>query len=157
MEKTTVVEKAQNRLVRELDTRESFARPTAWRPPETLPSPDKRPGWEHRWVRISFLGQPDPSNTSSKLREGYEPVKAEEYPELLVHASTEGRFKGNIEVGGFLLWRIPEECLKQREAYYANQSRAQMESVDNNFLKDSDPRMPLFSNKQSKVTFGSGG
>jgi hypothetical protein len=103
------------------------------------------------------LGQPDPSNTSSKLREGYEPVKAEEYPELLVHASTEGRFKGNIEVGGLLLCRIPEEFLKQREAYYANQSRAQMESVDNNFLKDSDPRMPLFSNKQSKVTFGSGG
>ena len=157
MEKTTVAEKAQNRLVRELDTRESFARPTAWRPPETLPSPDDRPGWKHRWIRISMLGQADPGNTSSKLREGYEPVKAEEYPELLVHASTEGRFKGNIEVGGLLLCRIPEEFLKQREAYYANQSRAQMESVDNNFLKDSDPRMPLFSNKQSKVTFGSGG
>jgi hypothetical protein len=157
MEKTTVVEKAQNRLVRELDTRETFARPTAWRPPETLPSPDDRPGWKHRWIRISMLGQADPGNTSSKLREGYEPVKAEEYPELLVHASTEGRFKGNIEVGGLLLCRIPEEFLKQRDAYYANQNKAQMESVDNNFLKDSDPRMPLFSNKQSKVTFGSGG
>ena len=104
-----------------------------------------------------MLGQADPGNTSSKLREGYEPVKAEEYPELLVHASTEGRFKGNIEVGGLLLCRIPEEFLKQREAYFANQNKAQMESVDNNFLKDSDPRMPLFSNKQSKVTFGSGG
>jgi hypothetical protein len=157
MEKTTVAEKAQNRLVRELDTRESFARPTAWRPPETLPSPDDRPGWKHRWVRISMLGQADPGNTSSKLREGYEPVKAEEYPELLVHASTEGRFKGNIEVGGLLLCRIPEEFLKQRDAYYANQNKAQMESVDNNFLKDSDPRMPLFSDKKSKVTFGSGG
>ena len=69
MEKT--LDKTQNRLVRELDSRESFARPTAWRPPETLPSPDKRPGWDHRWVRISMLGQADPSNTSSKLREGY--------------------------------------------------------------------------------------
>ena len=157
MEKTTVAEKAQNRLVRELDTRESFARPTAWRPPETLPSPDDRPGWKHRWIRISMLGQADPGNTSSKLREGYEPVKAEEYPELLVHASTEGRFKGNIEVGGLLLCRIPEEFLKQRDAYYANQNKAQMESVDNNFLKDSDPRMPLFSDKKSKFTFGSGG
>jgi hypothetical protein len=157
MEKTTVVEKAQNRLVRELDTRESFARPTAWRPPETLPSPDDRPGWKHRWIRISMLGQADPGNTSSKLREGYEPVKAEDYAELLVHASTEGRFKGNIEVGGLLLCRIPEEFLKQRDAYYANQNKAQMESVDNNFLKDSDPRMPLFSDKKSKVTFGSGG
>jgi len=154
MEKT--LDKTQNRLVRELDSRESFARPTAWRPPETLPSPDKRPGWEHRWVRISMLGQADPSNISSKLREGYEPCKAEEYPELLVHASTEGRFKGNVEVGGLLLCRIPEEFLTQRSAYYANQNKAQMESVDNNFLRDSDPRMPLFASKQSKVTFGSG-
>ena len=157
MEQTTTVGKAQNRSTRELDTRESFARPTAWRPPETLPSPDDRPGWKHRWIRIRMLGQADPGNTSSKLREGYEPVKAEEYPELLVHASTEGRFKGNIEVGGLLLCRIPEEFLKQRDAYYANQNKAQMESVDNNFLKDSDPRMPLFSDKKSKVTFGSGG
>ena len=154
MEKT--LDKTQNRLVRELDSRESFARPSAWRPPETLPSPDKRLGWDHRWVRISMMGQSDPSNISSKLREGYEPCKAEDYPELLVHASTEGRFKGNVEVGGLLLCRIPEEFLKQRADYYANQNKAQMESVDNNFLRDSDPRMPLFSNKQSKVTFGSG-
>ena len=149
-------EKSQNRLVRELDSRESFSRPTAWRPPETLPSPVPRPGWTHRWVRISMMGQADPSNTSSKLREGYEPCKADEYPELLVHASTEGRFKGNVEVGGLLLCRIPEEFLKQRDAYYANQNKAQMESVDNNFLRDSDPRMPLFSDKKSKVSFGSG-
>ena len=154
MEKT--LDKTQNRLVRELDSRESFARPNAWRPPETLPSPDKRPGWDHRWVRISMMGQSDPSNISSKLREGYEPCKAEDYPELLVHASTEGRFKGNVEVGGLLLCRIPEEFLTQRSAYYANQNKAQMESVDNNFLRDSDPRMPLFSSKQSKVSFGSG-
>jgi hypothetical protein len=103
-----------------------------------------------------MMGQADPSNTSSKLREGYEPCKADEYPELLVHASTEGRFKGNVEVGGLLLCRIPEEFLKQRDAYYANQNKAQMESVDNNFLRDSDPRMPLFSDKKSKVSFGSG-
>lgn len=152
----TSKEKSQNRLVRELDSRESFSRPTAWRPPETLPSPDPRPGWTHRWVRISMMGQADPSNTSSKLREGYEPCKADDYPELLVHASTEGRFKGNVEVGGLLLCRIPEEFLKQRDAYYANQNKAQMESVDNNFLRDSDPRMPLFSDKKSKVSFGSG-
>ena len=154
MEKT--LDKTQNRLVRELDGREFFTRPTAWRPPETLPSPDKRPGWDHRWIRISMMGQADPSNTSAKLREGYEPCKAEDYPELLVHASTEGRFKGNVEVGGLLLCRIPEEVLKQRSAYYANQNKAQMESVDNNFLRDNDPRMSKFSEKSTKVTFGSG-
>jgi hypothetical protein len=151
-----IAEKSPNRMVRELDSRTASMRPQAWRPPETLPSPDPRPGWTHRYIRISMVGQADPSNISSKLREGYEPCKAEEYPELLVHATPEGRFKGNVEIGGLLLCRIPSEFLEQREAYYANQNKAQMESVDNNFLRDSDPRMPLFSDKRSKVTFGSG-
>jgi hypothetical protein len=146
----------QNRLDRKLEDRTVSQRPTAWRPPETLPSPDARPGWSHRWIRTGILGSADPSNISSKLREGYEPCKAEEYPELMMHATTEGRFKGNIEVGGLLLCRIPSEFLEQRSAYYANQNKSQMESVDNNFLRESDPRMPLFSDKKSKVTFGSG-
>jgi hypothetical protein len=151
------VEKTQNRLARELDTPVARApRPTSWQAPEALPSPDPREGITHRWVRTSFMGRPDAQNVSSKFREGYEPVKAEDYPELLVHASTEGRFKGNVEVGGLLLCRIPEEFLKQRSAYYANQNKAQMESVDNNFLRDSDPRMSKFSEKSTKVTFGSG-
>lgn len=147
---------SQNRMKREVDSRAVAQRPTAWRPPETLPSPDDRPGWKHRWIRTSTMGTSDPGNISSKLREGYEPCKAEEYPELMMHASTEGRFKGNIEVGGLLLCRIPDEFLAQRMKYYDEQNKAQMESVDNNFLRESDPRMPLFSEKKSKVTFGSG-
>jgi hypothetical protein len=156
MEQAQMATKSQNRLARELDTREVFARPAMWRPPETLPMPDNRPGWSHRYVRISTLGTADPSNISSKLREGYEPCKAEDYPELMMHASTEGRFKGNIEVGGLLLCRIPSEFMDQRAAHYAQISKAQTESVDNNFLRENDPRMPLFSEKRSKVTFGSG-
>ena len=158
MEQTTQSQTAgrQNRMARELDSRATFQRPTAWRPPETLPSPDARPGWIHRWVRISMMGSSDAANISSKFREGYEPCKAEDYPELMMHATTEGRFKGNIEVGGLLLCRIPDEFLKQREAYYANQNKAQLDSVDNNFMRESDPRMPLFADRQSKVTFGPG-
>lgn len=148
--------KTQNRTAREADTRQVMQRPEAWRPPEVLPSPDPRPGWSHRWVRTSTMGTADPSNISSKLREGYEPCKAEDYPELMMHATTEGRFKGNVEVGGLLLCRIPDEFLKQRMEYYSNQNKAQMDSVDNNFLRESDPRMPLFSEKKTKVTFGSG-
>lgn len=148
--------KTQNRTAREADTRQVMQRPEAWRPPEVLPSPDPRPGWSHRWVRTSTMGTADPSNISSKLREGYEPCKADDYPELMMHATTEGRFKGNVEVGGLLLCRIPEEFLKQRMDYYSNQNKAQMDSVDNNFLRESDPRMPLFSEKKTKVTFGSG-
>ena len=148
--------KTQNRTARELDTRETFARPEAWRPPETLPMPNDRPGWTHRYVRTSTLGTADPSNISSKLREGYEPCKAEDYPELMMHASTEGRFKGNIEVGGLLLCRIPSEFMAQRAKYYENLNKSQVDSVDNNFLRENDPRMPLFSEKRTKVTFGSG-
>ena len=147
----------QNRRSREADVREVvFKRPEAWRPPEMLPSPDARPGWSHRWVRIASMGAADPTNISSKLREGYEPCKADDYPELMMHASTEGRFKGNIEVGGLLLCRIPEEFMAQRANHYAQQNKAQMESVDNNFLRESDPRMPLFSEKKTKISFGSG-
>jgi hypothetical protein len=118
--------------------------------------PDDRPGWKHRYIRTSVLGNSDPSNISSKLREGYEPCKADDYPELMMHASTEGRFKGGIEVGGLLLCRIPEEFIKQRDTYYDKVTRSQMESVDNSFMKNNDPRMPLFSERNSKVTFGTG-
>ena len=148
--------KTQNRLARELDTRAVTQRPEAWRPPETLPMPEDRPGWKHRYVRTSTLGVADPSNISSKLREGYEPCKAEDYPELMMHATVEGRFKGGIEIGGLLLCRIPEEFLKQRADYYDKQNKSQIDSVDNNFLRENDPRMPLFAERKTKVTFGSG-
>ena len=149
-------EKAQNRLDRELDTRAAMQRPTSWQAPETLPSPNPRPGISHRWVRTSMVGQSDVQNVSSKLREGYEPCKAEDYPEMMMHATTEGRFKGNIEVGGLVLCSIPSEFLVQRDKHCANINKATMESVDNNFMKDNDPRMSKFSEKSTKVTFGSG-
>jgi hypothetical protein len=147
---------AINRKPREAGSREAMQRPTSWRPPETLPSPNPRDGWTHRWVRVSMVGQSDMSNVSSKIREGYEPCKAEDYPEMMLHEMSEGKFKGNIEVGGLMLCRIPSEFLVQRAAFYNNQNKSQMESVDNNYLRESDPRMPVFSDKRSKVTFGSG-
>ena len=156
MDQVQTATKTQNRSARELDTRQMMQRPEAWRPPETLPMPEDRPGWKHRYVRISTMGTADPSNISSKLREGYEPCKAEDYPELMMHATVEGRFKGSIEIGGLLLCRIPEEFLKQRADYYDKQNKSQIDSVDNNFLRENDPRMPLFSERKTKVTFGSG-
>lgn len=147
---------SENRKPREAESRELMQRPESWRPPEVLPEPNDRPGWAHRWVRISMIGASDPANISSKFREGYEPCKADEYPEMMMHATQEGRFKGNIEVGSLLLCRIPEEFIKQREAYYANMNKSQMESVDNTFMRQSDARMPLFSERKSNVTIGNG-
>ena len=146
----------QNRLSRELENRATTRRPHAWAAPETLPMPDDRPGWKHRYVRTSTMGTADPSNISSKFREGYEPCKADEYPEMMMHATQDGRFKGNIEIGGLLLCRIPEEFMVQRAAYYDKQNKAQMDSVDNTFMRDSHPSMQKFSDRQTKVTFGTG-
>jgi hypothetical protein len=153
-----MAEVKQNRLDRELDNRSEWARADMWRAPETLPQPNPRPGWDHRYIRVSFFGQPDPSNISGKFREGYEPCKAEDYPELMVHAVVDGRFKGNIEIGGLLLCRIPAEFMGQRAAFYADKNKQQMDSVDNNYLREKDARsnMALFADRKSKVTFGSG-
>jgi hypothetical protein len=148
---------AQTRKPREAGSRiQQMRRPERWSRPEGLPNPDDRPGWKHRWIRIAMMGSSDPKNISSSFREGYEPCKAEEYPEMMMHAVEDGRFQGNIEVGGLLLCRIPSEFLVQRAEYYEAQNKANMESVDNSFMKDSHPNMKKFSEKQTKVTFGSG-
>jgi hypothetical protein len=153
-----MAEAKQNRNDRELETRKTEFRPTFWQAPEALPMPDERPGWKHRYVRLSTLGTADPSNISSKLREGYEPCKAEDYPELMMHAAIEGRFKGGVEIGGLLLCRIPAEFMEQRAKHFSQLNQSQMESVDNNFLRERDGRsnMALFADKKTNVTFGSG-
>ena len=86
------------------------------------------------------------------------PCKAEDYPELMMHAALDGRFKGGIEIGGLLLCRIPTEFMEQRAQHFENLNKQQMDSVDNNFLRERDARsnMALFADKKSKVTFGSG-
>lgn len=146
----------ENRLAREAETRATTQRPTSWKPPETLPSPVPQPGWVFRWIRTAIMGAADPTNTSAKLREGWEPVKAEDHPELMLQADANSRFKGNIEIGGLLLCKAPEKLMRERDEYYAKQNKAQVESVDNSFLRQSDSRMPLFSEKRSEVSFGKG-
>jgi hypothetical protein len=48
------------------------------------------------------------------------------------------------------------ETAESRNAYYANQNKQQMQAVDNNFLRENNPRMPLFSDKRSTVSRGNG-
>jgi hypothetical protein len=147
---------AENRIARELENREGTKRKQQWAPPQTLPEPEPQDGWVFRWIRTSIMGQPDPSNTSAKFREGWEPVKAEDQPKLMMQADPNSRFKGNIEIGGLLLCKAPEELMKQRDDYYAMQAKAQIQSVDNNFMRLNDERMPLFNEKRTTVSFGKG-
>ena len=147
---------AENRLTREVENRESAQRKMAWTPPQTLPEPEAQDGWVFRWIRTSIMGQADPSNTSAKFREGWEPVKASEQPKLMMQADPNGRFKDNIEIGGLLLCKAPAELMKQRDGYYTQQAKAQIQSVDNNFMRLNDERMPLFNERKTTVSFGKG-
>ena len=144
------------RTPRDLETRAKAERPKAWMPPQTLPDPNPEPGYAFRWIRVSTLGTSDPSNVSGKLREGWEPVKASDHPEVHVAASGSGRFPDSIEIGGLLLCKTPIEFVEQRNAYYQRQAEGQMQSVDNSFMRENDPRMPLFRERQSEVKFGRG-
>ena len=146
----------KNRLTRELETREFDERPKQWMPPELLPEPDKQAGFAYRWIRVSTLTTTDPRNISAKFREGWEPVSVEEQPKFRLLASQEGRFKDQSEIGGLLLCKTPEEFVGQRTKYYNNQTQAQTEAVDNNLMRQSDPRMPLFKENKSSTTFGKG-
>ena len=145
-----------DRTPRNLETRAVETRPEFWRPPELLPEPDKQAGYTYRWIRISLNGNADPRNISAKLREGWEPVKLEEQPQFQMLVDPNSRFKDTIEVGGLLLCKIPEEFMKQRAAYFDDMSRKQTESVDNNLMRQSDPRMPIFNERRSTVSFGKG-
>jgi hypothetical protein len=146
----------QNRIKRELESRAISARPQQWMPPELLPEPDKEAGYAYRWIRVSSLNKADARNISSKTRQGWEPVKLEEQPKFQLLVDPDSRFKDGIEVGGLLLCKIPQEFVDQRNAYYLGQAHAQMEAVDNNLMRQSDPRMPLFKERKSSTSFGSG-
>ena len=147
---------ASNKLTRELETREFSERPKQWMPPELLPEPDKQAGYAYRWIRTSTLNQADPRNLSAKMREGWEPVMLEEQPKFQLLVDPNSRFKDNIEIAGLLLCKTPEEFVSQRNAHYQKQAETQMDAVDSSFMRQSDPRAPLFKESKSTVTFGKG-
>jgi hypothetical protein len=146
----------QNRITRELQSRELTGRPKQWMPPELLPEPDKQAGYDYRWIRVSMLGKQDGRNVSTKIREGWEPVKLQEQPQFKLLTDPTTRFEDGIEIGGLLLCKTPQEFVEQRKAYYANQNQAQAEAVDNNLMRQSDPRMPIFKERKSSTSFGTG-
>ena len=147
---------AENRIHRELETREKTPRKKSWQRPEVLPSPTPQDGYTYRWIRTSTQGQIDPTNVSSKLREGWEPVRAEDHPEITLVAVENEKFADNVVIGGLMLCKAPQELVEERTDYYKQQTDNQIHSVDNNLMRENDPRMPLFHDRKSKVTFGKG-
>jgi len=146
----------QIRKSRDLETRAASARPTKWMPPQLLPDPTPEEGYAYRWIRVSTLNKDDPTNLSSKLREGWEPVKASDHPEIRLFGSSNGQFADSVMVGGLMLCKTPVEFTEQRNEYYRQQADTQMSSVDNTYMRENDPRMPLFKERNTKVSFGKG-
>ena len=142
---------------RSFETREAEVRPVKrWTPAQLLPTVNEEPGYKMRWIRTRFAMKDDASNVSAKLQEGWEPVKASDHPEVYVFANPDSRFKDSIEIGGLMLCKTPVEFVEQRNAYYQQITDSQMQSVDNSFMRQSNSKMPLFSERQSKVSFGRG-
>jgi len=147
----------QARLSRSTESREAHARPQSWKPAALLPEPDRQEGWEYKWIRKAMMGVSDPTNMSKSMREGWEPCRLEDHPEMMLAVDGDAKNAGLIEVGGLVLCKMPEEMFNQRQKYYSDMAQGQMESVDAQVDRENDPRMPIFKERQTKVTFGSGG
>ncbi len=149
---------ANQRTPRSNESRQTEARTSdSWAPASVLPVPAPKDGWAFRWIRTSVLGQPDNTNVSQKMREGWVPVKADDHPEMQVMSDLNSRFVGNIEVGGLLLCKAPQEEMDKRQEYYQQMAAQQMESVDNSFMRENDPRMPLLKpDRTTRTQFGKG-
>jgi len=143
------------RTSRASQTREKVsAKKKVWTPPSSLDAPPAPTGFRHRWVRAETLGFNDTKNVSGRIRQGYELVRADEYPEADYPIVEDGKYAGVIGVGGLVLTRVPEEIAKQRQEYYAKQGIEQVEALDNDLMKEQHQSMPINIDRQSRVTFG---
>jgi len=146
-----------NRTARTMETREKDARRKPWAPPSRLDAPPAPEGFRHRWIRAEVNGADDRINVSSKLREGYELVRADENPDFQSTSADDGKHAGVLSVGGLLLARIPEETAQERQAYYAARTHDQLKSVDNELLKTNAHSSMKINRpeRQSRTSFGS--
>ena len=148
------MKKEQDTTSRASSTRSKTERPKVWTPPSSLDAPPAPDGFRHRWIRAESLGFSDTKNVSARLREGFELVRADEYPDTQYPVITDGKYAGVIGVGGLLLARISEEIAKQRAAYIEGLTKGQDEAVEHDLMKEQHKSMPINVDRQSRVTFG---
>jgi len=144
-----------DRAPRETQTRQSQER-KVWRPGTALEAPEPPFGFKHRWIRESVIEYDDKTNVHKRRQEGYDLVRAEEYPEYSGPVVDEGRNAGIIGVGGLVLARIPEELANQRNQHYQKTTQNQMDAVDRDWMRENNPAMPKMApQRKSSVSFGS--
>jgi|TARA_R100000458_G_C8254533_1_gene230838 hypothetical protein len=143
------------RSSRSSTTREKTTRRTPWKPPSSLDAPPAPEGYRHRWVRTNIMGTDDTKNLSARLREGFDLVRADEYPDFHAPTIQDGKHAGVIGVGGLVLARFPIESQEERDAYFRAKTEGQQEAIDNDMLREQHPSMPISKpERQSRVTFG---
>ena len=143
-----------DRNSRTSETRETESRRKPWAPPSVLDAPPPPEGYKHRWVRSAIRGEEDKGNVFNRLRQGYEPVRADEHPGYQAPTVEDGTHAGIIGNGGLILTRVPVETAQERTAYYGGRTREQMDAVDQDLMKEQHPSMPINQSRQSRVSFG---
>ena len=145
-----------NRSSRETASREKQGRRKPWTPPSMLDAPPAPEGYKHRWIRAEVRGFDDTKNISARLREGYELVRQDEYPDFEAPVIDSGKYEGVFGVGGLMLARIPVETVQERAEYFAQRNADQIEAVEGDMLRENaHPTMTIGKpERQSRVTFG---
>ena len=139
---------------RESETRSRNEKRKPWVPPSQLDAPPAPAGFIHRWIRAETLGQPDNKNVSARMREGWEFVRADEYPDTEWPQLDSGKWNGVIAVGGLMLARIPKETVEERKKHFARVTQDKDDAIANDPLKDQHPSMPVTRESRSQVSFG---
>ena len=147
----------EGRQLREQELREHSKHAETWKPANMLPDPPPREGIAYRWIRVTVNGTPDVTNVSTRFREGWAPVPRAEVDAMALGLmpDNKSRFPDGLEVGGLLLCQISEERITARKRYYENMTRNQLRAADANWMRQSDPRMPV-SPAQRDTRFGNG-
>jgi len=148
---------APSRTKRSASIREKDTRRKPWTPPALLETPPPPPGYKYRWLRESTMNELDKGNMSKRIREGFELVRPEELIDsgYEMPVQDEGKHAGVVGIGGLVLAKIPEEIVEERNAYFAQMTQDQMEAIDAELAKESNPIMPIRApNRKTQASFG---
>ena len=155
-EQNEMFEGTVKRTSRATQSREKTARRRPWAPPSMLDAPPAPDGFKHRWIRAETRGFDDTKNVSAKMREGWELVRRDEYPDFEAPVVESGKYEGVFGVGGLILARIPLETVAERSQYFSQRNTDQMQAVDHDMMRENAHSTMTISkpDRQSRVTFG---
>jgi hypothetical protein len=103
------------------------------------------------------MNEMDKGNMSKRLREGFELVRPEELADsgYEMPVTDEGKHAGVVGIGGLVLAKIPEEIVEERNAYFEQMTNDQLEAIDAELERNSNPVMPIGApNRKTHVEFG---